>query len=279
VLDRPAANDPTSRVAEPAEVPLAGGLGSGGLVVRVGDTVLRPVRDHTATVERFLRHLRAEGFAGAPLPLGQDEHGRQILEFLPGDVAIPPFPDWVADEEVLAGVAALQARMHAAARTFERQPDDVWDAANLPATPVEAIVCHNDLCVENVVVRDGRVAAFIDFDFAAPADPLLDIAIALRHWLPAKDPLDVDDARSDSDPTRRWRIYCAVHALDRGAQHRVVDHLLGFLDRALVTMRSRAEAGAPMYQAVWDAGYPDHNRRSHAWTQGMRDRLIGSLHH
>jgi Ser/Thr protein kinase RdoA (MazF antagonist) len=40
------------------------------------------------------------------------------------------------------------------------------------------LVCHTDLCLENVVVRDGRAATFIDFDQARPASPLFDIADA-----------------------------------------------------------------------------------------------------
>ena len=66
----------------------------------------------------------------------------------------------------------------------------------------DALVCHNDLCVENVVVRDGRVVAFIDFDFAAPSDPLLDIAIAARHWVPMRDPLDIDPELGRARPGR-----------------------------------------------------------------------------
>ncbi len=30
---------------------------------------------------------------------------------------------------------------------------------------------HNDVCPKNVVFRDGRAAALIDFDFAAPGAP------------------------------------------------------------------------------------------------------------
>jgi hypothetical protein len=30
-------------------------------------------------------------------------------------------------------------------------------------------------------------------------------------------------------------------------------------------MRERAEAGLPMYAAVWASGYPDQNRRSRTW--------------
>ena len=256
-----------------AEQQLDGGLGSGGAVVRVGETVRRPVRPHSAAVAAFLRHLEAVGFDGAPRFLGLDEQGREILTFVEGAVGLPPFPAWVGDEGILLGVAALQRRLHEAARTFEPPVDAEWDRPNLPVAGPDAIVCHNDLCVENVVVRHGRVAAFIDFDFAAPSDPLLDIAIAARHWIPMRDPQDIDPELRGLDQVRRFRAFCDAHALDHRRRTAVVDHLGPFLDRALEAMRARA-ATRPAYARVWAAGYPEQNRRSRAWLDARRADLL-----
>jgi hypothetical protein len=247
------------------EQQLAGGMGSGGAVVRVGDTVRRPVRPHSATVAAFLRHLEAVGFDGAPRYLGLDGQGREILTWVDGDVALAPFPRWVAAASILEGVARLQHGLHEAARGFVLPPDAAWDRANLPDPGPEAIVCHNDLCVENVVVRDGRVAAFIDFDFAAPNDPLLDIAIAARHWIPIRDPRDIDPDLAGLDQFARFRTFCEVHQLPAAGREAVVGHLGAFLDRALDSMRRRAESGLEAYVGAWKAGYPEQNRRSRAW--------------
>ena len=259
----------------PAEQPLAGGMGSGGLVVRVGDTVRRPVRPHTATVAAFLGHLELSGFHGAPRHLGYDEQGREIVEWIDGDVAMPPFPAWAGDERILRGVARLQRAMHEAARTFDPPPGATWDAPNLPSPGARAIVCHNDLCVENVVVRDGEVVAFIDFDFAAPSDPLLDIAIAARHWIPMRDPRDIDPELHGLDHAVRFAAFCDEHGLAITDRELVLDHLAAFLDRALESMRRRAEAGLPAYQRVWAAGYPEQNRRSRSWLDANREALLG----
>ncbi len=196
-----------------AEIALAGGMGSGGLVVRIGDTVRRPWRPHTASVQAFLIHLRGQGLATVPQPLGIDDRGREILSWLDGDVGVPPFPDWVADHDLLISVAELQRAMHGAAAGFAPPAGAVWDRANLPPAQPGAIVCHNDLCVENVVVRGSRAVGFIDFDFAAPNDPLIDIAIACRHWVPTKAPADIDDARAGCDLIARFSTMCDVHRL------------------------------------------------------------------
>jgi len=249
-------------------------MGSGGAVVRVGDTVRRPFRAHSPAVHAFLDHLAQAGFAASPRPLGRDEQGREVLTWIEGDVGVPPFPDWVADDGLLVSVAALQRQMHVAARTFRPPPDAVWDTANLPPAGPDALVCHNDLCVENVVVREGAAVGVIDFDFAAPSDPLVDIAIAARHWIPVRDDRDIDDPRRDADRVARWRAFTDVHDLSTADRAGVVANLGEYLDKALVSMKARADAGNPLYRKVWDEGYAAQNRRSRAWLDDHTTDLI-----
>ena len=91
--------------------------------------------------------------------------------------------------------SARERRRAAKAGTRDRSPyrpapDAVWDDdvgdGYFPAGIDGPIVCHNDLCVENVVVREGRATRVIDFDYARPVDPLFDIAVAVRHWAPVR---------------------------------------------------------------------------------------------
>lgn len=255
------------------EVTLPGGLDSDGLVVRVGDTVRRPERPHSPSVRAFLRHLRTNGFEAAPLPLGHDASGREILTYLPGDVAHPPMPAWAADEGLLVSVARLQRGLHAASRGFVAPDGAVWQTANLPPFPADAgqlVVCHNDLCVENVVVVGGEAAGVIDFDFAAPSDPLLDIAIAARHWVPVRAEQDLPQAWRGLDVRARFALFCDVHELSDDDRAQVITYLADFLDRALVSMRTRAEQGRPGYVAIWQAGYEAQNRRSRDAVRHLR---------
>jgi Ser/Thr protein kinase RdoA (MazF antagonist) len=252
---------------------LPGGLDSDGLVVRVGDTVRRPERPHSAAVQAFLLHLHARGFDAAPLPLGHDDQGRQVLTYLPGDVAHAPYPAWAADEGLLRSVAALQRRLHRAAQDFTPPDGATWQTANLPGPqtlPGPNLFCHNDLCVENVVVREGRAVGVIDFDFTAPSSRLFDIAVAVRHWVPVRAAVDLPPDWAGLDLQARFETFCAVHDLDGAACGQVLDHVAGFLDRALVSMRARAEQGRPGYVAMWRAGYEGQNRRSRAVVENLR---------
>ncbi len=277
-LERGDARGESDEVLDPDDVtehPLAGGMGSGGEVVRVGDTVRRPMQSQSATVHVFLHHLEQVGFEGAPRHIGTDDQGRAILTYIPGDVGIPPYPAWTADEDLLLSIAELQRDLHRAAAGFIPPVDAVWDVANLPPIGPGAIVCHNDLCVENVVVRDGRAVAFIDFDFAAPSDRLVDIAIAARHWVPVRAPEDLDAGRAGLDQVDRFQRFLDAHGLTREQRPRVVDELGGFLDRALVSMKRRADAGQPAYVQAWTSGYPRQNRRSRAWLDAHASALSG----
>ncbi len=259
---------------EPVEEILAGGLGNEGRVVRVGDTVRRPVGPWTPAVHLLLRHLEAVGFDGAPRVLGLDDD-TELLSFIPGDVAVPPFPAWSASDELLVSVAELQRRYHEAVADFRPPPGAVWGDGPAPSDSSGALVCHNDLCLENVVVTDGRAAAFIDFDFASPVNRVWDIAIALRHWVPMWDPRDLDERRAGIDQIARGGHFLDAHGLVHAERERTIDALLAFLRGGLEFVRAQAEAGHTGHIAQWNAGYEAKNRRSQHWVAAHRTALVG----
>ena len=47
-----------------------------------------------------------------------------------------------------------------------------------------SVMCHNDVCLENVVFRDGRAVTLLDFDFAAPGRRSFDLAAFARDVRP-----------------------------------------------------------------------------------------------
>jgi hypothetical protein len=67
------------------EISLAGGRTTSG-VVRVGNTVRRPLTSNSLFVHQLLTHLESKGFASAPRFLGIDSANREILSFIAGFV-------------------------------------------------------------------------------------------------------------------------------------------------------------------------------------------------
>lgn len=157
------------------EVPLDGGNTS-SFVARVGSTVRKPWIPSTDTVQRLLEHLRERVGDLVPEPLGQDEHGRQVLEFIPGTEAMGELPV-SADEAARIG-ASIRA-LHTAAASFPRRESDVWTTAM--RRPGAEIVSHNDLAPWNLI-RSSERCAFIDWDGAGPTTRIGDLAYAVRAF-------------------------------------------------------------------------------------------------
>ena len=79
-------------------------------VVRVGATARRPRQAQSPFVEAYLRHLEAVGFDGAPRFLGVDDRGRDVLDYVEGDVPGAPPEAWACTDEVVAGIGRLVRR-------------------------------------------------------------------------------------------------------------------------------------------------------------------------
>ncbi|MFJ4899083.1 hypothetical protein [Streptomyces sp. NPDC088727] len=119
---------------------LYGGMANAGAVFRRGALVERPAPPHAAALHAHLRALREHGFDAAPTPVGLTGDGRERLTFIPGEVALPPFPDWVLTTTALESVGRLLRRLHAASEAFGAGADVDWpqDLAALPGVIEQA---------------------------------------------------------------------------------------------------------------------------------------------
>ena len=150
------------------EVPLTGGLMTEG-VVRVGDTVRRPLGPHSPFVHELLRHLEDVGCDAAPRLLGIDDRGREVLSFQHGDTRTD-----------FRTRAWSPAQITAAARLLRRLHDAT---VGTPLAAGEETVCHNDFSPLNVAFSGGLPISAFDFDQAAPGPRARDLAYAAWLWL------------------------------------------------------------------------------------------------
>lgn len=259
------------------EEQLAGGVANAGGVVRVGAEVLRPSNPHSRAIHTFLRALRDAGFTGASLPVGIDADGRERLVFIEGDVPVPPYPDWAQGDRALASITDLLARFHAASSAFDPTPhawsDELADPAGGP------IVCHNDVCLENVVFVDGAAVGLLDFDFCAPGRPLYDLAQFARMCVPVDD--DVSAARvgwHESDRAARLRLVADTYGLDARGRLALIEILDDSVRRGGAFVRRRVDAGDPNFIAMWSAmgGIERFDRRRRWWAE-HRDLFVEAM--
>jgi phosphotransferase family enzyme len=160
-------------------------FGSGGSTVvrRRGDVVLREARPWSRTVLDLLRHLEREGFSGAPRVVepGFDDQGREMLSFVGGESPQPLA--W--SDEAAADVGAMLRDLHRATATFTPPAGAIWMpwwGRDLPAA--QRTIGHCDAGPWNILARDGRPVALIDWDTAGPVGAIWDLAQAA--WLNAQ---------------------------------------------------------------------------------------------
>jgi Putative homoserine kinase type II (protein kinase fold) len=255
----------------PPEVLLGGGEVAGE-VVRVGDTVRRPVRASTPAVHALLAHLEAAGFDGAPRALGVDDQGRQVLSYVPGTAASRPLPEYAVSEETLVALARLLRRFHDAAAGFVPPPGAVWEDGSGDDGEPE-IIGHCDVTPENVVFRDGLPVALIDFDLARPVTRLFDVVTTLRHWAPIADPVDADPRQRHLDVGRRLRLFCDAYGLPARDRRRVVEVARLRFGRSYAAMRARAAREGGGWARMWASGAGDRIRRAAAWLDAHQEEL------
>jgi hypothetical protein len=253
------------------EVPLPGGDVTEG-VVRVGDTVRRPVQENSLLVHALLKHLESVGFDGAPRFLGIDARGREVLTFIEGEVAGRPRPAWIVDEGRLVSVARLVRAYDDAAATFTPPPGTLPDPGapgplGIPPAPPypPELIGHVDITPENVVFRDGEAVALIDFDLAKWATRADEVFNMMMWWAPLADPADVDPLLQHVDVPRRCRLLADAYGMSRADRQRLVNVAIMRTRRSWHLMKRRAETHGGGWQRMWDEGVGDVINRRLAW--------------
>lgn len=223
-------------------------LGSGRTtagVVRIGDTVRRPILHDAAFAHACLRHLERAGFASVPRFLGIDAAGREILSYLPGSVPAD-LGDYADDQ--LRAAAGLLRRFHDA-------------TADMPAVRAGGfeVACHNDWAPTNTVFREGMPVGMIDFDTVRPGLRLWDLGYAAFTWLCLGD----EDFPVD-DQLRRLELFADAYGRDACTAAQIAIHALARQTALAASTRARGKTEI----ADWAAACA-------AWTAlGIVERLV-----
>jgi len=221
----------------------------------VDGTVRKPAQPWTPAVHALLRQFEAAGFDGAPRALGVSD-GVEVLTYVEGERSYDPADSIVAD------LGRLVRAMHDAQSGFVPPSDAAWQT--LPnAVPGEDVICHNDLLGANVIFRDGRPVAFIDWELAAPGPRGVDLVAPAAYWAPLRP--DADAARHGIPTDRRGkRLRLLLDAY--GYEDRV-----GFLELVAAVWRSWREAFR-----LW-GGVERRERWAEAYDSGRCAYIDGNL--
>jgi Phosphotransferase enzyme family len=238
-------------------------------VVRVGDTVRRT--SSGAAVHALLAHLEQAGFCYSPRLLGVDEHGREVLSYLPGRSGRHGWAEVVPDAGLRAFAELLRA-YHDAVADFAPSVHG-WALEARPPIAGE-ITCHGDFGPWNVVWEVGRPVGLLDFDFAGPAAPLTDVAYALEYSVPFRD--DEQCLRwlaYPSPPDRRARLEAFAGAYGLSETADLVDRVIARQSDGIEQVRRLAASGRqPQVRWVAD-GYMEELARRVAVSERLGQAL------
>jgi hypothetical protein len=246
----------TSRAGEPAHAwqetlqedgPLSGGTANRGLVIRVGDTVRRPIAPCWPATHALLAHLSVVGFDGAPRVLAADT-STEVLTYIHGRAAVPPLPANTLTDAALVSIASLLRGYHRSVRSFD--PAGYRWPRPIPASFRTGLVSHNDVHPANLVFREGRAVALIDFDLAGPGSAAWDLAAAARNWAPLQDEQDITDSRQGR-VIERFRIFLDACELTRAERRHVAEAVVANHDWTYAIVTEAAAAGHPGFADHW----------------------------
>ncbi len=165
-------------------------------VLRRGAEIRRTRSPWWHASEAVLLHLESVGFAHAPRMLGHDGETER-LSFIEGASAPASLEGFMGDD-TLVSVGELIRSYHEAMRSFVAPVGLDWPT--MIGVPVsDGTICHNDIAPWNIIFRDGREVALIDWDLVAPGTRAWELAYAAWRFVP------LYPAEEFGPPTERLR--------------------------------------------------------------------------
>jgi Ser/Thr protein kinase RdoA (MazF antagonist) len=235
-------------------------------VVRVGATARKPALLQTSGVEAVLEHLAEQQFGGAPRTYGRDDHGRHVLEYVPGELAHAQPPSTLAE---LRRVGQVIRELHDTMESFDPPTDVTWNVI-VPDPAGGDLICHNDLAPWNLVRNDQRWV-FIDWDNVGPSSRLWDLGYAATAFLPF---VSGGDVEVDG---QRLRALVDGYGLDL-EQRRAFPEQIAARTRGQYDLLIRGhETGAQPWDRLYEDGHADYWGPAAAYIAEHHDAWVAAL--
>ncbi|GMA38032.1 hypothetical protein GCM10025883_00770 [Mobilicoccus caccae] len=244
-------------------------------VVRVGDTVRRPVGAWTPAVHALLRHLISVGFDGAPQVLGVDDRGREVLGFVEGEVGTlspdSPLPPWFRTPHACRAVGRWIRSFQEAQRGFRPDVAHPWRRSPGVDLGPGQVVVHHDVSPYNTVRTAAGSIVILDWDFARPGDPIEEIAWAAWRWAPLCAGTwwhaEYGIEAAEDVPARQRENLAALldgYGADDQQRRRLADAITAQMTGHADDLEDMARTD-PAFATLIDRGYADAARADAAW--------------
>lgn len=231
-------------------------------VYRKENTVRRNLKPGSHKVHTLLNHLDNKGFKQAPRFLGIDDDGREILTYIEGEAGNYPVAEYMWSNEALEEIAKLLRFYHDSVRDFLF--DETWET--IDNTPIiHEVLCHNDFAIYNIIFKDKKPVAIIDFDNVGPGPRIWDVAYALYTCVPLSrynlskttEEKVFYDSDQDAELTKQ-RVKLFLEAYGESVEEKILDMIVLRLEGLCKTIIRKAHEGDLAFQKMLAEGHVKH---------------------
>lgn len=230
--------------------------GNVGGVLKIGDTVHRPVGAWTPAVHALLDHL-APRLPHVPGVIGFDEQGREVLDFLPGRVIA--LGEESLSETQIRSLVSWTREFHTAVADFVHPGP--WRYFPIPHP---TLIGHNDIAPYNCCFDGDNLAGVFDWDLAGPTTPLNELAFIAWNCVPLWADIGADQA------ARRLAVIADTYGGPDARQ--ILRAVPGRITLMMDGIVASAAAGDPGMRNLIAGGEQELDRASRA---GLVERLPG----
>ena len=236
--------------------------GNVGGAVRIGDTVRRPAGPWTPAVHALLGYLAGTGLRAVPRVHGFDARGREVLDYLPGEVIDVDRQQLSAAR--LAALGRWLRGLHEAAAGFEHGGPWRFFGVDAPT-----LITHNDVAPYNVAFAGDEVAGVFDWDLAGPSSAAHDLGHTAWTAIPLFRPMPARDAAA------RLQIFAEAYGTDART---VLDAVQPRVQLAIDGIREAVRRGDQgMINLATTQGEPERTEVALAAFLERREDIRGAL--
>jgi len=226
------------------------------------DVIAKPAARWSAAVADLLDWFESAGFPGAPRARGI-RNGLAFTSYVAGSTCTVPLPSWL-DSSALLRLGRLIRNAHDA--SMGAQTNHPWMVGRLEVRPGE-VVLHRDIGPGNVVWRHARPVGLIDWDFAEPGAPIVDLALTAVNLCGLVPPERAAAGGIDPD-TVPSRIEALVEGYGKHSRRAVEAAASDVLAEELSRIEAWGRHGMSPWGELRDVGIADRISETLRWLNG-----------
>ncbi|MXZ76154.1 MAG: aminoglycoside phosphotransferase family protein [Gemmatimonadetes bacterium] len=242
------------------------------VVERIGDTVRRPVSQHTPAVHGLLRYLEDTDFQGVPRLIGADDE-YETLSWIEGEPGTRPWPEVLRTGSGLIQLAGFLKSYHVAVKDYIPTDDTGWCVPDLRWQP-GLIIRHGDLGPWNTIWSDDVLQGIIDWDLAEPGKRIEDVAQIAWHLVPLRGNDFWSKAGFEEPPDYRKRLNVLCEAYGGFRTNGVIRALLDLQETEILRISTLGSAGVEPWCTYLRRGDLEVTSRERDWLRTEHSNLV-----